>query len=122
MSHVRRKTFSGVALLEVIVALAILGFGIASTAAVAAESLDRVRHAEDDESAVQRAANLLNAVALWPRQDLDRHLGTRREGDMLLRIGRPSATVYTLSIEDSAGSATILETAIYRQRNDSASR
>lgn len=102
-------------LLEVMVALAILAFGIASTAAVAVASLDSVRRAQREERAVQRAAALLNAVALWPRADLDLHLGTRVEGEMLLRIDRPNDALYEVSIDDSAGRATLLQTALYRR-------
>lgn len=115
MTHVRRRGARGMILLEVMVALAILGFGIASTAAVAVASLDSVRRAQREERAVQRAAALLNAVALWPRADLDLHLGTRVEGEMLLRIDRPNDALYDVSIDDSAGRATLLQTALYRR-------
>lgn len=115
MTHVRRRGARGMILLEVMVALAILGFGIASTAAVAVASLDSVRRAQREERAVQRAAALLNAVALWPRADLDLHLGTRVEGEMLLRIDRPNDALYEVSIDDSAGRATLLQTALYRR-------
>jgi type II secretory pathway pseudopilin PulG len=110
----------GIVLLEVIVALTILAFGITSTIAVAVSSLDSVRRAEQDEDVVQRAAALMTAVSLWPRTDLDRHLGSRREGDMLLRIDRVSPAAYAVSIADSTGRTTMLRTDLYRQLPDSA--
>lgn len=122
MRRVRRGKPSGVVLLEVIVALTILSFSIASTAAVAVASLDSVRRAEGDEDAVQRATALMTAVSMWPRADLDRHLGMHAEGDMLLRIDRPDATLYDVSIADSTGRTAMLHTMLYRSIADSANQ
>ena len=113
----KRGNKGGIVLLEVIVALTILSFSILSTIAVAVASLDSVRRAERDEDVFQRAATLMTTVSLWPRTDLDRHLGARQEGAMLLRIDRVTPTVYDVSIRDSTGRATMLRTALYRPRD-----
>ena len=86
--HARR----GVALLEALVALLVVA---TSLAAEATRAVDRGR-ARD--AAVRRASAFLDAVALWPRADLDRHLGDRPEGAWTLRIDRPAPTLYVVTL------------------------
>ena len=111
MSEHRR----GAALLEALVALALLGT-IGSAAAWSAtewlHGVDRMRLREREQ---RSAARLLTAISLWPRDDLDRHLGDRRQGPWRVRIDRPAPTMYVVAIADSAQGATILKTALYRE-------
>src|SRR6185437_13705902 len=60
------------------------------------------------------AIALLEAVSLWPRADLDRHLGDRAEGRWDLRIDRPSPTLYTVVLRDSTTRSVLIATSIYR--------
>jgi len=99
-------------LLEAIVALAIITIaGVAAAIAVrqGAESVTRVTATEAE---VRRASAFLDAVALWPRADLDRHLGDRAEGPWQMRVDRPLPTLYLVSLSDSG--RQLLRTAIYR--------
>jgi type II secretory pathway pseudopilin PulG len=105
---------TGAVLLEVIVALTILSVTGASLAILAATSADAVRHANQATRDVQRASAFLSAVALWPRADLDRHLGDRAEGPWRLRIDRPLPTLYTVTLADSGAHAPLLRTALFR--------
>lgn len=105
---------NGAALLEALVALAILGM-VGSTAAWSAtESLRAVARAHAREAEQRAALRLLTAVSLWPRPDLDLHLGNRREGPWRLYIERPTATVYAVTISDTTG-LVVLQTAFYRE-------
>lgn len=110
----RARTRSGVVLLEVLVALTILGTAGAALAAMAVAANDAVRRAQQLDDDVRRASALLEAVALWPREDLDRHLGARPQGEWTLEVQRPMPTLYTLAIADSGGGRSLLRTALYR--------
>ena len=105
----------GATLLEALVALALLGTIGSAAAWSATEWLHGVERIHARESAQRAAARLLTAISLWPRDDLDRHLGERRQGPWRVRIDRPSPTIYAVSIADSTNGVTILKTALYRE-------
>jgi len=111
---VSNRARGGAALLEALVALALLGTVGSAAAWSATESLRAVQRTHAREVEQRAAAQLLNAVELWPRADLDRHLGTRGEGSWRLYIERPTETVYTVTVSDSAG-GVLLQTALYRE-------
>jgi type II secretory pathway pseudopilin PulG len=110
----RGRARSGVILLEVLVALAVLGTAGAALAAMSVAANDAVSRAQRLDDDVRRASALLEAVALWPREDLDRHLGARPQGEWTLEVQRPAPTLYTLSIADSGDGRALLRTALYR--------
>jgi type II secretory pathway pseudopilin PulG len=104
----------GMALLEAIVALTILAVGATTMVALAAASLGAVSRANDADAETRRADALLEAVSLWPRADLDRHLGDRMEGPWDLRVDRPSPTLYVVALRDTTNHAVLLSTSLYR--------
>jgi len=110
----RDSARDGVVLLEVLVALAILGVVGAATAAMALGAGDTVRRAQRADDEINRASALLEAVALWPREDLDRHLGRRAQGEWLMNVGHPVPALYTVSLTDSTGTHDLLRTALFR--------
>jgi len=81
---------------------------------MARETSDSLRRAARDETEVRGASSLLDAVTLWSRQDLDRHLGTRQQGPWLMHVDRDDHFIYRISLWDSAGRHELLETALYR--------
>ncbi len=103
----------GAALLEALVALAVLGSVASAAAWSVTESLRAVQRTHAREADQRAAARLLTAVSLWPRADLDRHLGNKRQGAWRLYIERPARTIYTVTLSDSAGTP-LLQTALYR--------
>lgn len=109
-AHSRR---GGMVLLEVIVGLTILAVSATTMVALADASLRAVAHAQAADDAVVRADDFFEAVALWPRADLDRHLGNRVEGAWQMRVDRPKRTLYIVTLYDSAGRA-LLHTSLFR--------
>ena len=107
----------GAALLEALVALAILGTVGSAAAWSVTESLRAVQRIHSREADQRAAARLLTAVSLWPRADLDRHLGHTRQGAWRLYIERPARTIYTVTFSDSAGTL-LVQTALYRAAVD----
>jgi hypothetical protein len=57
---------------------------------------------------------LLGVVSLWPREDLDRRLGVRRQGMWLLEIKRESSSLYAVTVRDTATRVSVVGTALYR--------
>jgi type II secretory pathway pseudopilin PulG len=111
---VRRKGRPGIALLEALVALLIVTVaGLAATAAVR-QGAESVRRAEAADAELAEASAFFDAVALWPREDLDRHLGDRPEGGWRLHVDRPIPTLYLVTLVDSTNTRTLLRTALYR--------
>lgn len=104
----------GVVLFEVIVALSILIIAGLTAAVWVQETVLAVDHARHGATEVRAASDYLDLIALWPREDLDRHLGDRREGAWTVRVDRPTPTLYTVTVKDSTGARTLLRTAVYR--------
>jgi len=104
----------GVVLLEAIVALTILATAAASLVVLAASSVHAVRQARSADSEMRAASAFMDVVAIWPRADLDRHLGDRDEGRWRLRIQRPTQVLYVVALTDSTGQRELLSSALYR--------
>jgi type II secretory pathway pseudopilin PulG len=112
MGHVERR---GIALFEVLVALAILGVAGSGVVAVVIETAGAVHRARASDEDTRQASAFLDKVALWQREDLDRHLGQHRQGPWALQVQRTSASIYEVSLSDSSGNRTLLGTALYRR-------
>jgi hypothetical protein len=108
----------GAVLLEALIALALLGTVASAAAWSATESLRAVQRMHAREVEQRRAGRLLTSISLWPREDLDRHLGNTRQGAWRLYIERATPTMYTAAIGDSTGGPVLLQTALYREDKD----
>ena len=106
---------TGAALLEAVVALVILGTTGAALATQVWQTLATVTRLQSAELRVVSASRFLEAVALWPRADLDRHLGNRPNGPWRLVVLRSGPTLYEVAVEDSTGGAVLVSTTIYRR-------
>ena len=104
----------GAALLEVLVALAILSIAGVALVGVLGENLRALDRAHERDREVSAAASFLDAVSLWPREDLDRRLGWREQGPWKLRIDRPESDLYVIALADSTARREILRTVLYR--------
>jgi len=82
--------------------------------ALSGQSIDSLRRAQAAERETERASEFFDAVALWPRSDLDRHLGDRAQVPWRLIVNRPLPTLYTVTLTDSTGGRLLLTTALYR--------
>lgn len=106
----RAHSVRGSVLLDTVVALAILGIAGSAVLLLASESLSSAHRMWARESEVRDAHRLLSAVSLWPREDLDRHLGDSRQGLLLLVIDRPRDGLYRVQVLDSLGADPVLDT------------
>lgn len=110
-----RRADQGIALLEVIVALAILaGAGTALVAAVGA-ALRSEAELYQREAALMAAGRVLAAMTLLTREDLDRRLGDRAVGELVVGVQRPEPALYRIGIRDGdALDVEMLVTVVYR--------
>jgi type II secretory pathway pseudopilin PulG len=114
MHRTRRSGRKGIALLEALVALVILTTVGASTVTMAAEAARDIQRARRTESAMRAANAFFDAVSLWSRDDLDRHLGNRPQGAWLMRVDRPTPTLYIATLTDTATHTELLRTSLFR--------
>jgi prepilin-type N-terminal cleavage/methylation domain-containing protein len=108
----------GHTLLEVIVALAILGMAGVAMTSMAIDTGLHLRRAEAADAATSNASEFLDAVALWTHADLDRHLGDHVQGPWRLRIERVVPRLYEVELRDSTGTRALLATALYAAPRD----
>jgi type II secretory pathway pseudopilin PulG len=102
------------ALLEVIVAMTILVIAALSTVAWVSQAADAVARTSAAAAEVDQASDYLDRIALWTREDLDRHLGPRREGVWTVTVERGTPTLYAVTIRDGSDARAILHTTLYR--------
>lgn len=108
------KARPGSVLLEVIVSLVILAFAGVAALGASRSLAATATHMSDTEATVLRADQFMASISLWPREDLDRHLGMHRRGEWMLNIQRSVPTNYDVSILDSTASYEWIRTSLYR--------
>jgi len=114
MQRDRLEQRKGVALLEALVALVILTTAGATAVTMAAEAARDIQRARRAEVAMRAANAFFDAVSLWSRDDLDRHLGNRPQGAWLMRVDRPAPTLYVATLTDTATHVELLRTSLFR--------
>ena len=101
-------------LIETLVALAILGVAGVAMLTLARDTSRALVRALADDAEVRRASALLDAVTLWSREDLDRHLGTRQQGPWRMHVNRDESSLYYIALRDSIDRHELLHTTLYR--------
>ena len=110
------RSSRGVALLEVLVALAILsGAGLALLDLVTG-GLRAVWEARERERVLVVEERVLSALTLLKRDELDRRLGRHSTGELLVEIERPERTLYRIAVSQQESSQVEdLVTVVYRR-------
>jgi type II secretory pathway pseudopilin PulG len=127
MSSISRRTprstarsRTGIALFEAIAALVIFATAAATLLSLAVQGSAAVQHAWESERAMAAADEFLAKVSLWPRDELDLHLGDRAEGPWILSVVRGESGLYVVTLRDSATKSARLSTALHRGAIDDA--
>jgi len=118
----RSEPRQGAALLEAIIALAVLSISAIAVLRIASESYHALVLSIEAEVRLERAHALMDAATLWSRVELDQRLGERMQGDMRMRIHRDSPSLYSVALESADDGALLLETTLYRPSRPDATR
>jgi type II secretory pathway component PulJ len=106
---------SGVALLEVLVALVILATAGTALVELVAAGLRSERGGRVREGTIAAEQRVIAAMTLLRREDLDRRLGRRPVGEFFVDVQRPERTLYRIAIaETRAPQVEDLVTVVYR--------
>lgn len=105
----------GVALLEVLIAMAILGIAGLSTVQVVRDAIQAQRETSRVERMVRDADRVMTAVSLLKRDELDRAIGSQEVGDFKVSIQRPARGLYRLALAERDNPAReVLVTVVQR--------
>ena len=106
---------AGVALLEAMIALAILSVSGLSVVSLVNQLIRTQAEAIHREDTMNTASRVLAVTTLLKRQELDQRLGTREVGEFLVAIQRPEKALYRIAIsEREAPASELLVTVVYR--------
>ena len=110
----------GVALLETLVALAIVsGAGLAFLDLVSG-GLRAERDARERERVLAVEERVLTALTLLKREDLDRRLGRHPLGELIVDIERPERTLYRIALsQQRSPQVEDLVTVVHRREGSS---
>src|SRR6266571_4509305 len=108
----------GIALLEVLVALAVLsGAGLALLDLVTG-GLRAERDARERERVLAVEERVLAALTLLKRDELDRRLGRHPIGELVVEIERPERTLYRIALsQEQSPQVEHLVTVVYRRES-----
>jgi hypothetical protein len=113
-----RSGESGIALLEAIVALTILGTAGLGMVAVVDAGLRGERDARQRERTLAAEQRVLAAATLLKRGELDQRLGRHTVGDLIVDLQRPERTLYRIAVLQARSPAVEdLVTVVYRRED-----
>ncbi len=113
-----RHTRDGVVLIEILVAIMILGSGGAALAGRIVQELHQVEILRDREAELFEAEQLIARAALLTRGELELRLGRRPAGNLLLITSRPASTVFRLAVSRADAPGNELLVTLVHRRGD----
>ncbi len=99
---------SGIALLEVLAALAILGTAGLSLVALVHQAVRSQAESARAERVADEADRVLSAYALLTAADLDRRLGRHPVGEFVVDVQRPRRSLYRIAVANGDAPGRIL--------------
>jgi prepilin-type N-terminal cleavage/methylation domain-containing protein len=109
----------GVALLEVLVAIAVLGIAGGAIGGLIRQAMSSERLALLEERTLASADRVLIAMSLLGRSELDQRIGRHAVGEFSVEVQRPRPTLYRIAIAPiGAPDVPLLITVVHRARVD----
>lgn len=112
---------SGIALLEVIVAVAVLGIAAASVLTMTVDVAASARRAFEAEARWRSRERLIEAMARTTAQELQAQVGRRRVAGELVAVSQLGGGLYRIEIVAVDGTA-LLETVVLRREGGASAR
>lgn len=111
-----RRGKRGVALLEALVALAILSAAGLGAIGLLGAGLRAERDARERERTLATEERVLAAMTLLNRDELDQRIGRRTVGEFVVGVQRPERTLYRMAIgERQSAQVEDLVTVVFRR-------
>lgn len=111
----------GVALIEVLVAIAILSMVGVSSIALLTSTLDAHGRLHSRETELARAERVLIATTLLARRELEQRIGRRDVAGFVVWVDRPEPSLFRVGVAPEVDpAAELLSTLIYRAATPSA--
>jgi prepilin-type N-terminal cleavage/methylation domain-containing protein len=109
----------GVALLEVLVAITVLGIAGGAIGGLIREAMAAERFALLEERVLASADRVLIAMSLLGRSELDQRIGRHAVGEFSVEVQRPRPTLYRIAIAPiGAPDVPLLITVVHRAKDD----
>lgn len=104
----------GSALLDVVIALAVLGLSGTALITLLGQTAHSVRHVRDTERQVRRASDELGRFTTYDRPALAAMIGRSIRRGWIISVEQVNPDLFDVSIADTANGARLLATTIYR--------
>ena len=104
---------SGLTLLEVLVALTLLGLGAAAWTGLAGQGMHSIQRGHARELELLRASQAMSRISLWPRERIEALGGNGIVWGFRVGMEPLTPSLYRVTIADSAGGAELLRTSLY---------
>jgi type II secretory pathway pseudopilin PulG len=111
----RRRCRRGIALLEALVALAIVATAGLGFLTVMRQALAASQAAGERERRLAAADRVLGAMTLLRRNELEQRIGLHPVGEFVVQVSRPERTVFRIAVSEAAAPGqALLVTLVYR--------
>jgi len=107
----------GLTLLEVLIALAIMGLSAAALVAMGAQAMSTYTSAYQQHARLERASALLARMSTWSFDELRARAGRRRVGECTVEVMPLASALFSVAIEAQAG-PPLLRTTFYKREGD----
>lgn len=108
------RSTRGGALLEAVIALAVLGTVTSGAVRVVLETTDALARSHRREREIEQASRVLTAATLWSRRELAERTGASSVGRWRIVVRQRSATVFEIQVS-AADTDELVGTAVYRE-------
>lgn len=112
----RSELRSGFTLLELIVAITLLGTVGTALVALVRQTRATMDQALASEMRVRHASRTLHELSRETRAQLERRIGRRRSDAYEVRVDRESHDLFALALVDTATGVVLVETIVHRPR------
>jgi hypothetical protein len=116
-----RKKRCGSALLDVVIALVVLGLSGVAMLTLLGQATQSVRKVRNTEREVRRASDELGRFVIYDRAQLISMLGRSASHGWSIVVRREAADLFDVAVAESDTSALLLETSVYRPDTSHAS-
>jgi len=110
----RRSALPGIALLDVVISLAVLGLSGTAFITLLGQTSHSVRNVRNTERQVRRAADALGRFTEYDRSKLVAMVGRSAVREWVVAVSQPASGLFDVSVINTLTGAAVLATTFYR--------